>query len=109
MTRRLPSISPPPSSTTPQPVLTGWPWTTANWMPANGYPNWLSGAGTSRSRPSRTCWRVRTGPAGGSRRPSWRAFQLLGDDLFVTDSTRLARGVDDGVANAVLVKPNQTG
>jgi Enolase, C-terminal TIM barrel domain len=78
-------------------------------MPANGYPNWLSGAGTSRSRPSRTCWRIRTGPAGGSRRPSWRAFQLLGDDLFVTDSTRLARGVDDGVANAVLVKPNQTG
>jgi enolase len=47
---------------------------------------------------------------------SWRiaatelaGIQLLGDDLFVTDSTRLARGVDDRIANAVLVKPNQTG
>ena len=36
-------------------------------------------------------------------------IQLLGDDLFVTDSRRLARGIADGVANAVLVKPNQTG
>jgi enolase len=36
-------------------------------------------------------------------------IQLLGDDLFVTDSARLARGIDDGIANAVLVKPNQTG
>ena len=35
--------------------------------------------------------------------------QLLGDDLFVTDPRRLERGVDDGVANAVLVKPNQIG
>jgi enolase len=35
--------------------------------------------------------------------------QLLGDDLFVTDSARLALGIDDGIANAVLVKPNQTG
>lgn len=36
-------------------------------------------------------------------------IQLLGDDLFVTDSARLAKGIDDGIANAVLVKPNQTG
>ena len=36
-------------------------------------------------------------------------IQLLGDDLFVTDSARLARGIGDGIANAVLVKPNQTG
>jgi enolase len=35
--------------------------------------------------------------------------QLLGDDLFVTDPDRLRRGIDTGVANAVLVKPNQTG
>lgn len=35
--------------------------------------------------------------------------QLLGDDLFVTDSTRLACGIEDKIANAVLVKPNQTG
>nr|WP_257101548.1 phosphopyruvate hydratase [Streptomyces sp. alain-838] len=35
--------------------------------------------------------------------------QLLGDDLFVTDLDRLGRGIAEGVANAVLVKPNQTG
>ncbi len=35
--------------------------------------------------------------------------QLLGDDLFVTSPDRLARGLDEQVANAVLVKPNQTG
>ncbi|WP_299532017.1 phosphopyruvate hydratase [uncultured Streptomyces sp.] len=35
--------------------------------------------------------------------------QLLGDDLFVTDLDRLGRGITQGVANAVLVKPNQTG
>jgi enolase len=35
--------------------------------------------------------------------------QLVGDDLFVTDPDRLARGVAAGVANAVLVKPNQNG
>lgn len=35
--------------------------------------------------------------------------QLLGDDLLVTDRDRLARAEDTGAANAVLVKPNQTG
>lgn len=35
--------------------------------------------------------------------------QLLGDDLFVTSATRLAQGIDNQVANAVLVKPNQCG
>jgi enolase len=35
--------------------------------------------------------------------------QLLGDDLFVTDAARVKRGMDLGVANSVLVKPNQTG
>ncbi len=35
--------------------------------------------------------------------------QLLGDDLFTTNSARLARGVAEGVANAVLVKMNQIG
>jgi enolase len=38
-----------------------------------------------------------------------RGRQLLGDDLFVTNPRRLQRGIDDGVANAVLVKPNQIG
>lgn len=35
--------------------------------------------------------------------------QLVGDDLFVTNPTRLARGIDEGAANALLVKVNQIG
>jgi enolase len=35
--------------------------------------------------------------------------QLVGDDLFVTNPERLARGIDAGVANSVLVKVNQIG
>ncbi|MDE0178072.1 MAG: phosphopyruvate hydratase [Gammaproteobacteria bacterium] len=35
--------------------------------------------------------------------------QLVGDDLFVTDPATLGRGIRDGVANAILVKPNQIG
>jgi enolase len=35
--------------------------------------------------------------------------QLVGDDLFVTNSTRLADGIDKGVANSILVKVNQIG
>jgi enolase len=36
-------------------------------------------------------------------------LQLVGDDLFVTNPKRLARGIEQGVANAVLVKINQIG
>src|SRR5258708_28189177 len=35
--------------------------------------------------------------------------QLVGDDLFVTNSTRLQEGIDKGVANSILVKGNQIG
>jgi enolase len=35
--------------------------------------------------------------------------QLVGDDLFVTNAERLQRGIDEGVANAILVKVNQIG
>lgn len=35
--------------------------------------------------------------------------QLVGDDLFVTNSSRLRRGIDAGVANSILVKVNQIG
>ncbi|MFM8804497.1 MAG: hypothetical protein ACKOK8_11415, partial [Planctomycetia bacterium] len=35
--------------------------------------------------------------------------QLVGDDLFVTNSERLARGIAEGVANRILVKVNQIG
>ncbi len=36
-------------------------------------------------------------------------IQLLGDDLFVTSPDRLDAGIAEGIANAVLVKPNQIG
>ncbi len=35
--------------------------------------------------------------------------QLVGDDLFVTNVTRLQRGIDEGIANSILVKVNQIG
>jgi enolase len=35
--------------------------------------------------------------------------QLVGDDLFVTNVERLGRGIDDGIANSILVKVNQIG
>ena len=35
--------------------------------------------------------------------------QIVGDDLFVTNPTRLARGIETGTANALLVKVNQIG
>jgi enolase len=35
--------------------------------------------------------------------------QLVGDDLFVTNPERLQRGIDQGAANALLVKVNQIG
>lgn len=36
-------------------------------------------------------------------------IQLVGDDLFVTNVKRLARGIEEGVANSILVKLNQIG
>ncbi len=36
-------------------------------------------------------------------------MQLVGDDLFVTNPTRLKRGIDEKAANAILVKVNQIG
>jgi enolase len=36
-------------------------------------------------------------------------IQLVGDDLFVTNTKRLMRGIESGTANAILIKPNQIG
>jgi enolase len=36
-------------------------------------------------------------------------LQLVGDDLFVTNTVRLQRGIDSGVANSILIKVNQIG
>jgi enolase len=36
-------------------------------------------------------------------------MQLVGDDLFVTNVARLQKGIDDGIANSILIKVNQIG
>ena len=38
-----------------------------------------------------------------------KKIQLVGDDLFVTNTTRLKKGIDLGVANSILIKVNQIG
>ncbi|MBV8550249.1 MAG: phosphopyruvate hydratase [Acidobacteriaceae bacterium] len=38
-----------------------------------------------------------------------KKIQLVGDDLFVTNSERLQQGIDKGIANSILVKVNQIG
>ena len=40
---------------------------------------------------------------------SKKKIQLVGDDLFVTNTERLARGIKEGTANAILIKLNQIG
>jgi enolase len=47
-------------------------------------------------------WRLLTGSIG-------KKVQLVGDDLFVTNVTRLKEGIEKGVANSLLVKVNQIG
>ena len=36
-------------------------------------------------------------------------IQLVGDDVFVTNTQRLQEGIDKGIANSILIKPNQIG
>jgi enolase len=38
-----------------------------------------------------------------------KKVQLVGDDLFVTNTERLQRGIDEGIANSILIKVNQIG
>ncbi len=47
-------------------------------------------------------WRCLTDRLGDS-------IQLVGDDLFVTNTERIRKGIDEGAGNAVLIKPNQIG
>jgi enolase len=47
-------------------------------------------------------WKALTGRLG-------KKVQLVGDDLFVTNTARLQRGIAGGIANAILVKVNQIG
>jgi enolase len=47
-------------------------------------------------------WRVLTDELGDK-------IQLVGDDLFVTNTERLSRGIEEGIANSILIKLNQIG
>jgi len=47
-------------------------------------------------------WKLLTDKLGGQ-------VQLVGDDLFVTNTERLQRGIDEGIANSILIKVNQIG
>ncbi len=47
-------------------------------------------------------WKLQTDRMGGK-------IQLVGDDLFVTNTERLARGIREGIANSILIKVNQIG
>jgi enolase len=52
-------------------------------------------------------WKQLTQSVGG--KASKKRIQLVGDDLFVTNTERLSRGINEGIANAILIKLNQIG
>jgi len=52
-------------------------------------------------------WKQLTQSIGGTT--SKKGIQLVGDDLFVTNTQRLSRGINEGIANAILIKLNQIG
>ena len=52
-------------------------------------------------------WKALTQSIGA--KTSKKKIQLVGDDLFVTNTTRLSRGINEGIANAILIKLNQIG
>jgi enolase len=54
-----------------------------------------------------TGWKTLTNTVGG--KTSRKRIQLVGDDLFVTNTARLSKGISEGIANAILIKLNQIG
>src|ERR1700739_2512133 len=52
-------------------------------------------------------WKSLTQSVGS--KASKKKIQLVGDDLFVTNTERLSRGINEGIANAILIKLNQIG
>ncbi len=70
-------------------------------------PNWSTAIRSSRSktawpRTTSTGWKKLTQKIGDK-------CQLVGDDVFVTNVTRLADGIKNGIANSILIKVNQIG
>jgi enolase len=52
-------------------------------------------------------WKTLTQNVGS--KTSKKKIQLVGDDLFVTNTERLSRGINEGIANSILIKLNQIG
>src|SRR5258707_4541938 len=71
----------------------------ANWV--RQYPAILS-IEDGMSEDDWNGWKLLTGGIGDK-------IQLVGDDLFVTNSVRLKRGIDESTANSILIKVNQIG
>ncbi len=67
---------------------------------ANGYP--IVSIEDGMAEDDWDGWKRLTGRLGAR-------LQLVGDDLFVTNTERLQRGIDAGVANSILIKVNQIG
>lgn len=82
-----------------------WKW------PTTGPNGWKS---TLLFR-SKMAWRKMIGRAGRrlpprlAQKASKKRIQLVGDDLFVTNTERLSRGINEGIANSILIKLNQIG
>jgi len=83
------------SSRTSEQMVEFW----ANWV--RQYPAILS-IEDGMSEDDWAGWKLLTETVG-------KKVQLVGDDLFVTNSSRLKRGIDEGIANSILVKVNQIG
>ena len=99
-TRPRPSSSPTAStaSRAARPTAPRWPTST----PGSPSATRSSRSRTASPRTTGARWRALTERLGDR-------LQLVGDDLFVTNVERLQRGIDEGVANAILVKVNQIG
>jgi enolase len=68
------------------------------------------GATSTPSSASKTAWPKATGTAGSCLTDRLgKKVQIVGDDLFVTNTKILKEGIDKGIANSILIKINQIG
>lgn len=97
----------------------------SDWKKKNGYSLPKSGRTytaqelTAHYRALMTAYPIRSieDPLGEEDWPAWQSLtaelgascQIVGDDLFTTNVSRIQKGVSFGCANAVLIKPNQIG
>src|SRR5438105_567984 len=77
-------------------------------MAEDDWAGWksLTQAMGTKSATAATSSGARTSSSSAS---SGKHIQLVGDDLFVTNTARLSRGIKEGIANAILIKLNQIG